>query len=67
MTGVQTCALPISLKVTDYNSFNKDQKAEMEKKATAKGLLTEAKKKAVDTVKGFILQLIPEDWTVEVV
>ena len=63
----ETTSIFNPLKVTDYNSFNKDQNAEMEKKATAKGLLTEAKKKAVDTVKGFILQLIPEDWTVEVV
>ena len=28
------------LKVSDYNTFNKEQKAEMEKKATDKGLLT---------------------------
>lgn len=62
----ETTSIFNPLKVTDYNSFNKDQKAEMEKKATEKGLLTEAKKKAADTVKGFILQLVPEDWTVEV-
>lgn len=62
----ETTSIFNPLKVTDYNSFNRDQKAEMEKKATEKGLLTEAKKKAADTVKGFILQLVPEDWTVEV-
>lgn len=62
----ETTSIFNPLKVTDYNSFNKDQKAEMEKKATEKGLLTEAKKKAADTVKGFILQLVPEDWTVEI-
>lgn len=62
----ETTSIFNPLKVTDYNSFNKDQKSEMEKKATEKGLLTEAKKKAADTVKGFILQLVPEDWTVEI-
>ena len=62
----ETTSIFNPLKVTDYNSFNRDQKAEMEKKDTEKGLLTEAKKKAADTVKGFILQLVPEDWTVEV-
>ena len=62
----ETTSIFNPLKVTDYNSFNKDQKSEMEKKATEKGLLTEAQKKAADTVKGFILQLVPEDWTVEV-
>ena len=62
----ETTSIFNPLKVTDYNSFNRDQKAEMEKKATEKGLLTEAKKKAADTVKGFILQLVPEDWTIEV-
>lgn len=62
----ETTSIFNPLKVTDYNSFNRDQKAEMEKKATEKGLLTEAKKKAADTVKGFILQLVPEDWTVEI-
>lgn len=54
------------LKVADYNSFNKDQKAEMEQKAIDKGMLDTAKEKAAVTVKGFIQQLVDDDWTVEV-
>ena len=52
------------LKVSDYNTFNKEQKAEMEKKATDKGLLTEAGKKAADAIDDFISQLGGDEYTI---
>ncbi|MEE0514590.1 MAG: DUF4230 domain-containing protein [Emergencia sp.] len=54
------------LKVSDYNTFNKEQKAEMEKKATDKGLLTEAGKKAADAIDDFISQLGSDEYTITV-
>lgn len=54
------------LKVSDYNTFNKEQKAEMEKKATDKGLLTEAGKKAADAIDDFISQLSGDEYTITV-
>lgn len=54
------------LKVSDYNTFNKEQKAEMEKKATDKGLLTEAGKKAADAIDDFISQLGGDEYTITV-
>lgn len=54
------------LKVSDYNTFNKEQKAEMEKKATGKGLLTEAGKKAADAIDDFISQLSGDEYTITV-
>ena len=53
------------LKVSDYNTFNKEQKAEMEKKATDKGLLTEAGK-ATDAIDDFISQLGGDEYTITV-
>ena len=54
------------LKVSDYNTFNKEQKAEMEKEATDKGLLTEAGKKAADAIDDFISQLGSDEYTITV-
>ena len=54
------------LKVSDYNTFNKEQKAEMEKKATDKGLLTEAGKKAADAIDDYISQLGSDEYTITV-
>ena len=62
----ETTSIFNPLKVTDYNSFNRDQKAEMEEKAVEKGLLTEAKEKAVSAIESFIQQIAGEDYTVSV-
>lgn len=54
------------LKVSDYNTFNKEQKAEMEKKAIDKGLLSEAGKTASDAIGDFISRLGGDEYTVKV-
>lgn len=54
------------LKVEDYKAFSKDQKKTMEKKAEEKGLLDEARKSAVKSVREFLSQLAGEDYEIEV-
>lgn len=53
-------------KVEDYQSFCKDQKVEMEKKAKEKGLLTEARKKAAKSIQGIFAQVLDDDYTLKV-
>lgn len=53
-------------KIEDYKSFCRDQEKEMEKKAEAKGLLTEARKKAVKSIKGLFAQVLDDDYTLKV-
>ena len=54
------------LKVEDYKAFSKDQKETMEQKAKDKGLLEEAHKSAVKSVRQFVSQLAGEDYEIEV-
>lgn len=54
------------LKVEDIKAFNKDQKAEMEKKAAAKGIIAEAHKKADSSVKALLEQILGDNYTVKV-
>ena len=62
----ETTSIFNPLKVTDYNTFNKEQKEKMEQKAEEKGLLTEASRKASSSIKSFIQQIAGEEYTVEV-
>lgn len=62
----ETTSIFNPLKVTDYNTFNKEQKEKMEQKAEEKGLLTEASRKAFSSIKSFIQQIAGEEYTVEV-
>ncbi len=62
----ETTSIFNPLKVTDYNTFNKEQKGKMEQKAKEKGLLTEASNKASSSIKSFIEQFAGEEYTVEV-
>jgi len=62
----ETTSIFNPLKVTDYNAFSKDQKSEMEKKAIKKGLLTEARQKAVKAVENFVSQIAGDSASVEV-
>lgn len=62
----ETTSIFNPLKVTDYNTFNKEQKAKMEEKAAEKGILKEAGQKAADAIADFVQQIAGEDYTVEV-
>ncbi len=62
----ETTSIFNPLKVTDYNAFSKDQKSEMEKKAIEKGLLAEARQKAVSAVQSFVSQIAADSASVEV-
>ncbi len=63
----ETTSIFNPLKVTDYNAFSKDQKADMEEKAQEKGLLTEARQKAASAIEKFVSQLAGEGYTVEII
>lgn len=63
----ETTSIFNPLKVTDYNAFSKDQKADMEEKAQEKGLLTEARQKAASAIEKFVSQLAGEEYTVEII
>ncbi|MCI8608935.1 MAG: DUF4230 domain-containing protein [Firmicutes bacterium] len=52
--------------VTDYTEFYADQKKEVEKKALAKGLLTEAKKQAKTVVEAALMDFLDEGYTLEI-
>lgn len=52
--------------VEDYSAFQRDQAAAMEKKATDRGLLTEAREKAVNAVQELLGQVIPDTYTLNV-
>lgn len=62
----ETTSIFNPLKVTDYNTFNKEQKAKMEEKAAEKGILKEAGQKAADAIADFVQQIAGENYTVEV-
>lgn len=62
----ETTSIFNPLKVTDYNTFNKEQKAKMEEKAAEKGILKEAGQKAADAIADFVQQIAGEDYTVEI-
>lgn len=52
--------------VEDFTAFQADQKAAMEKKALAKGLLEESRKKAIDSVSLLLDASLPEGYTLRV-
>lgn len=52
--------------VKDYTEFYADQKAEVEKKALAKGLLTEAKTQAQTMIQAALETYLTEDWSLEI-
>ncbi len=62
----ETTSIFNPLRVEDYQAFSKDQKARMEKKAEEKGLLTEAKSRAVSSVRSMLEQLLGSDYTLNV-
>lgn len=53
--------------VEDFTAFQADQKAAMEKKALAKGLLEESREKAIDSVSLLLNALLPEGYTLRVI
>lgn len=53
--------------VEDFTAFQADQKAAMEKKALAKGLLEESRKKAIDSVSLLLNASLPEGYTLRVI
>lgn len=52
--------------VEDFTSFQSDQKAAMEEKALSRGLLEEARAKAVSSVEQLLAAALPETYTVTV-
>ena len=46
--------------VEDFTDFQAEQQRVMEEKALAKGLLEEARRKAADSVKMLLSQVLPE-------
>ena len=55
---------PITLE--DFTSFQADQKAAMEERALSRGLLEEARSKAVSSVKQLLAAALPDTYTVEI-
>ncbi|BAL00687.1 hypothetical protein OBV_34880 [Oscillibacter valericigenes Sjm18-20] len=53
--------------VEDFTAFQADQKAAMEKKALAKGLLDESREKAIDSVSLLLDASLPEGYTLRVI
>ena len=52
--------------VEDFTSFQSDQKAAMEEKALSRGLLAEARAKAVSSVEQLFAAALPDTYTVTV-
>ena len=52
--------------VEDFTSFQADQKAAMEERALSRGLLEEARSKAVSSVKQLLAAALPDTYTVEI-
>ena len=50
----------------DFTSFQSDQKAAMEEKALSRGLLAEARAKAVSSVEQLFAAALPDTYTVTV-
>ena len=51
--------------VEDFTSFQADQKAAMEERALSRGLLEEARRKAVSSVEQLLSAALPDPYTVE--
>ena len=56
----------IPFTVEDFTSFQSDQKAAMEEKALSRGLLAEARAKAVSSVEQLFAAALPDTYTVTV-
>ena len=52
--------------VEDFTSFQADPKAAMEERALSRGLLEEARSKAVSSVKQLLAAALPDTYTVEI-
>ena len=52
--------------VEDFTSFQADQKAAIEERALSRGLLEEARSKAVSSVKQLLAAALPDTYTVEI-
>ena len=52
--------------VEDFTSFQADQKAAMEERALSRGLLEEARAKAVSSVEQLLSAALPDPYTVEI-
>lgn len=52
--------------VEDFTSFQADQKAAMEERALSRGLLEEARRKAVSSVEQLLSAALPDPYTVEI-
>ena len=52
--------------VEDFTAFQADQKAAMEEKALAKGLLTEGREQAQASVRALVEPSLPEGWILRV-
>ena len=50
----------------DFTSFQADQNAAMEERALSRGLLEEARSKAVSSVKQLLAAALPDTYTVEI-
>lgn len=57
----ETSSIFNPLKVKDYANFSKDQKKDMERKACEKGLLDEAREKAIQYVKELFSQILDQE------
>lgn len=53
--------------VEDFAAFQSAQKTVMEQKAQARGLLSQAEKKAADSVRLLLKPALPDGWTLKVV
>lgn len=62
----ETTSIFNPLKIKDYSNFNKDQKKAMEAKAKEKGILTQAKEKAVLSIENLIGQIAGQAYTIRV-
>ncbi|MFR7990967.1 MAG: DUF4230 domain-containing protein [Anaerovoracaceae bacterium] len=62
----ETTSIFNPLKVEDYQAFNKDQKKKMEEKAESKGLLTEAKAKAISSITEMLSQILSDEYTLNI-
>lgn len=49
--------------IQDFTSFQKDQEQAMERKAQERGLLEEAQKRAVSSIRQMLESTLPEDYT----
>ncbi len=62
----ETTSIFNPLKVEDYQAFNKDQKKKMEERPSSKGLLTEAKAKAISSITEMLSQILSDEYTLNI-